>query len=511
MHTPFLMRLSTVSLFVTLALGGVAHAQSAGSCMKVGSGMFGTITANVGLATQDPSGTGNITSVAPTSVPYVFGDAECQCKSATVYLQLQVLTTTLPVGATGTVEVWVGTGCDNYTTRTTSNQNQCYRLTALNGTTFQSFANGANNGGLFINIPVDATHLFSPGDGTCPQTINEARGIFVILVPSGAAPQTDYTLCSLNLTVVSQGASMVSPVTQSGDGAITLSWPPITSGVLPTSFQILCADANGDPVPSLQAKGYKQYYSTCIDGTLVRRTLPNSGSTTGVDLGTGSTDTPDLSGTSVPLTGTLGAEAQGNGNPDGSADVAAFAKTFDPRYLCSDNILAAAASSFSTRLTGLTNNTTYQFAVVSIDQYGNAVASDVVPGMPQPTEDLYHRYYNAGGRASGFCFVATAAYGSYESRWVRVLRDFRDEWLLPTPEGRVFVDWYYEHSPPAADWIAEHDTARRAVRVVLLPVIAVAAFLTYVSPIDKTLLAMALVAWLVWRGRRRVRLVGAVS
>jgi len=511
LHTPFLMRLSSVLVLGTVTLVGTfARAQS---CMQVGTAMLGTITADVGLAVPDPDNNGSITSVATTSVPYVFGGAECACMSNDVYLQMRVTATTFAVGATGTLEVWVGTGCDNYTTRTTSNQQQCYKLANLNGVTFQSFTNGANNGGTYLNIPVDASRLFTPPTGTCPASINESRGIYVILVPSGAAPQTDYTLCSLNLTVVNQGAAAANPSTGSGDGAVTVSWPPIPSGsVQPTSFQILCADENGDPIPALQ-KGYKQYYSTCIDGNLIRRKLPTSGSIGGsTDMAT-PVSNPDLAmptGASEPLTGNLGAESQG-GLGTQATDPQGFAKSRDASYLCSDNILAAGVSSFSSRIEGLTNNVNYQFVVVSIDQYGNAIPSPVVTGRPQPTEDLYHRYYNSGGRASGFCFVATAAYGSYESRWVRVLRDFRDEWLLPTPEGRAFVDWYYEHSPPAADWIAEHDSARRAVRVVLLPVIGVAAFLVYLSPVDKALVALALAAWLVWRSRRRARFTGAVS
>lgn len=83
---------------------------------------------------------------------------------------------------------------------------------------------------------------------------------------------------------------------------------------------------------------------------------------------------------------------------------------------------------------------------------------------------------SAFGRASG-CFIATAAFGSYAHPYLHVLRDFRDDILMQNEAGRRFVDFYYRNSPPLADWIAQHDTARSITRVLLMPLIALAAFL----------------------------------
>jgi len=78
----------------------------------------------------------------------------------------------------------------------------------------------------------------------------------------------------------------------------------------------------------------------------------------------------------------------------------------------------------------------------------------------------------AGGSASGgFCFIATAAYGSYLHPDVKVLRDFRDNYLLTNSPGRAFVKFYYSVSPPVADYIARHETLRTAVRYALTPVV----------------------------------------
>jgi hypothetical protein len=69
------------------------------------------------------------------------------------------------------------------------------------------------------------------------------------------------------------------------------------------------------------------------------------------------------------------------------------------------------------------------------------------------------------------CFIATAAYGSYLAGEVQVLRGFRDEYLLTNPAGSAFVHYYYEFSPPVADYIKSHATLKTAVRYMLTPVV----------------------------------------
>jgi len=77
----------------------------------------------------------------------------------------------------------------------------------------------------------------------------------------------------------------------------------------------------------------------------------------------------------------------------------------------------------------------------------------------------------AAGGGGGGCFIATAAYGSYMESHVKVLRDFRDHFLLTNPVGKAFVDLYYTYSPPVADFIANNDTVRLMVRWSLMPVV----------------------------------------
>ena len=66
------------------------------------------------------------------------------------------------------------------------------------------------------------------------------------------------------------------------------------------------------------------------------------------------------------------------------------------------------------------------------------------------------------------CFIATAAYGTDTARELDILREFRDEVLLPNSLGSEFVSLYYKTSPPLADFISQHEVLRTAVRVGLV-------------------------------------------
>jgi len=69
------------------------------------------------------------------------------------------------------------------------------------------------------------------------------------------------------------------------------------------------------------------------------------------------------------------------------------------------------------------------------------------------------------------CFIATAAYGSPMEPHVKVLREFRDRFLVTNSVGQAFIKLYYMTSPPIADYISEHESLRTATRWSLTPVI----------------------------------------
>jgi hypothetical protein len=68
----------------------------------------------------------------------------------------------------------------------------------------------------------------------------------------------------------------------------------------------------------------------------------------------------------------------------------------------------------------------------------------------------------------GGCFIATACYGDYDSTEVLVLRLYRDEKLLKTIPGMVFVKIYYILSPFIAKQLDKSDKLKYFVRTYLL-------------------------------------------
>ncbi|MBL3599766.1 MAG: DUF11 domain-containing protein [gamma proteobacterium endosymbiont of Lamellibrachia anaximandri] len=89
------------------------------------------------------------------------------------------------------------------------------------------------------------------------------------------------------------------------------------------------------------------------------------------------------------------------------------------------------------------------------------------------------------------CFIATAAYGSPMAAEVGLLREFRDQILLPNALGSSLVDAYYASSPPLAALISEHESLQTITRALLKPVIWWAG-LTLSSPVFGWLLLICL-------------------
>jgi prepilin-type N-terminal cleavage/methylation domain-containing protein len=113
---------------------------------------------------------------------------------------------------------------------------------------------------------------------------------------------------------------------------------------------------------------------------------------------------------------------------------------------------------------------------------GGAAPSVAPPSAPN---------YGTGGGAG--CFVATAAYGDPGHPMVRILRDFRDRYLLPWSGGRWLVEQYYAHGPAAADLISNRPLAAAAVRGLLAPVVVLTFFLLYAPLAIPAILILSLI------------------
>jgi hypothetical protein len=109
----------------------------------------------------------------------------------------------------------------------------------------------------------------------------------------------------------------------------------------------------------------------------------------------------------------------------------------------------------------------------------------------------------------GWCFIATAAYGTPMAEEIGILREFRDEYLITNSVGQAFVDFYYRVSPSIAEFITAHPALKPIVRAGLLPAVAMSTVVVNTSPVQKAvivgLLVLVSVALAVWAMRRRGR------
>jgi hypothetical protein len=133
-------------------------------------------------------------------------------------------------------------------------------------------------------------------------------------------------------------------------------------------------------------------------------------------------------------------------------------------------------------------------AVRSIDEFGNpGDLSNVERATPAETTDFWELYKGLGGEEDGgFCFIATAAHGSYAHPVVELLRGFRDRILAGTPLGRLAVLAYYRMSPPAAEDLRRSPELAGYARIALVPIAALALLVTVLPWIGAAALALIL-------------------
>lgn len=159
----------------------------------------------------------------------------------------------------------------------------------------------------------------------------------------------------------------------------------------------------------------------------------------------------------------------------------------------------------SYQITGLENGFNYHVAITAEDEVGNeSEVSAFQTGSPVAVDDFWEYYNsNGGGEEGGFCFVATATYGTYMAPAVLTLRKFRNQALLTTAWGRSLVDFYYVNSPALARTIAGSPVLRAVSRVLLAPVVAGAWLAVEATLVHKVAVLMLLLVGAVALRRRR--------
>lgn len=103
------------------------------------------------------------------------------------------------------------------------------------------------------------------------------------------------------------------------------------------------------------------------------------------------------------------------------------------------------------------------------------------------------------------CFIATAAYGSKFEPSVKLLRNFRDEFLLTNSLGESFIKFYYKHSPPIAHFIAGNELLKFSVRVLLTPIVGIV-YMIFRPVVSMIFLVLGLIMIVWWMNIRRRQL-----
>jgi len=93
--------------------------------------------------------------------------------------------------------------------------------------------------------------------------------------------------------------------------------------------------------------------------------------------------------------------------------------------------------------------------------------------------------YAEGTENGGGCLIATATFGSELSPQVQQLRELRDNVVLNTESGKLFMtsfnQFYYSFSPIIADYERENPAFREAVKITITPMITSLSILNYVD------------------------------
>lgn len=113
------------------------------------------------------------------------------------------------------------------------------------------------------------------------------------------------------------------------------------------------------------------------------------------------------------------------------------------------------------------NSSVYKEAEAGFNDFINKIESDRKENETKKNND------------NGACYIATAVYGDYNCPEVKVLRNFRDNYLLKYKVGKAFVNYYYKYSPNLVRKLKKYNTINRLVKRILSKVIRLLRYFKY--------------------------------
>jgi len=118
----------------------------------------------------------------------------------------------------------------------------------------------------------------------------------------------------------------------------------------------------------------------------------------------------------------------------------------------------------------------------NVERYGSPCVS---PQSLEGTAETIKSITQGSSQSGGGCLIATATYGSELAPQVQQLRELRDNKLLQTESGTVFMesfnDFYYSFSPIIADYERENPVFKEAVKLAITPMISSLSILNHVD------------------------------
>jgi len=165
----------------------------------------------------------------------------------------------------------------------------------------------------------------------------------------------------------------------------------------------------------------------------------------------------------------------------------AYKKSAGTGWSYTDWVSKEADGTYAKSVSPLDSSTQYEFKAQL--KYNDTV----IEGTTLQFTTQYTTATEPTRRASGGCFIATAAYGTPMAEEIEILREFRDEYLITNPLGRAFVDFYYRVSPPIAEFITEHPRLKPIVRANLVPVVVMSTIAVNTTQAEKAAIVGLLV------------------
>jgi hypothetical protein len=351
------------SLVACMTAAATARAQTiTGTAGTTGTTITGTLAAeDFFIGIQHVQGVNLSTTF---DLPKFFNKARCDCTEPVfVFITLQPsgFAKKATVTQTGTIEFWIGTGCNQILLQ---QQGKCTKLKSESLATFlalghETIATDARvmstdtSVGVGIDPATTTTGTFVPTP-TCTANSDPFSQTIWALVDYGSDQVYDVmATTAVNINLPPPPAPTVTGV-EGGNEAVVIQWAPIDTSLVPDllGYQILCERA--DNLQVFKTGTFTSSIQTCP------ATNPGMGPT-----------------------------------------------VLDPNYVCSP-LLGVTTNAYRVKI--LQNGIAYGATVVAIDKSGNASAPDVWYTYPTKTLSFYDVYRRgeapAGAADGGFCAVA---------------------------------------------------------------------------------------------------------